>query len=91
MTVEEVVDFVQNTQRNGDVRVWYGDADEYYMTGYDDKDGFRKFVWIQYHQNHHTNVEKIVARFSVIDLAMDFAMDLKNALVKNGIEARVIE
>lgn len=91
MTVEEAVDFVQNTQRNGDVRVWYGDADELYMTGYDDKDGIRNFVWIQYPQNHHTSVEKVVARFNDINLAMDFAMDLKNALVKSGIEARVIE
>jgi hypothetical protein len=88
MTFEEIIDFVGQKRRTSVIRIFFGDADDFYSGEHSEKD-LRNFVWINYKCNSKA-VEKMIARFDEIVDAKDFAAALLKHFSANHIDAKVV-
>lgn len=83
-----VQDVINTSYSNEPVKIFVGDADEFFCDARDDEK--RNYVWVNYRIDEKTTQEVSAGKFDTIEEAEAFAETLKADFEKYNVEAMIV-
>ena len=83
-----VQDVINNSYSNEPVKIFVGDADEFFCESYEGEK--RNYVWVNYRIDEKTIQEVSAGKFDTIEEAEVFAETLKADFEKYNVEAVIV-